>query len=64
MKKVDKYQLTQIFASYNKAPVKVGDTVVVPAPWFLQDIGPTTTGKVKQLGSEYSGHVISVISVK
>ena len=27
MKKVDKYQLTQIFASYNKAPVKVGDTM-------------------------------------
>ena len=45
-------------------PVNVGDTVIVPAPWFLQDNGPTTTGKVKQLGSEYSGHVISVISVK
>lgn len=46
-------------------PVNVGDTVIVPAPWFLQDNGiTTTTGKVKQLGSEYSGSVISVISVK
>lgn len=45
-------------------PVKVGDIVVVPAPWFLQDCGPTTTGKVTQLGSDYSGYVVSVISVK
>ena len=44
--------------------VNVGDIVVVPAPWFLQDNGPTTTGKVTKLGSDYSGHVISVISVK
>jgi hypothetical protein len=45
-------------------PVKVGDTVVVPAPWFLQDCGPTTTGKVTKIGSDYSGYVVSVISVK
>ncbi len=44
--------------------VNVGDIVVVPAPWFLQDNGPTTTGKVTKLGSDYSGHVISVLSVK
>ncbi len=45
-------------------PVKVGDIVVVPAPWFLRDNGPTTTGKVTQLGSDYSGYVVKVISVK
>jgi hypothetical protein len=45
-------------------PVKVGDTVVVPAPWFLRDNGPTTTGKVTKLESDYSGYVVKVISVK
>ena len=42
-------------------PVKVGDTVVVPAPWFLE--GPTTKGKVTEIGSDYDGYTLKVISV-
>ena len=42
--------------------VSVGDTVVVPAPWFLE--GPTTKGKVTQIGSDYSGYTLSVIRVE
>lgn len=42
--------------------VQVGDTVVVPAPWFLE--GPTTKGKVTKIGSDYDGYVVSVIRVE
>jgi hypothetical protein len=44
-------------------PVKVGDIVVVPAPWFLRDNGSTTTGKVTKIGSDYDGYVLNIISV-
>ncbi len=41
--------------------VKVGDTVVIPAPWFLE--GPTTRGTVTKIGSDYNGYVVNVIRV-
>lgn len=42
--------------------VDIGDTVVVPAPWYMES--STTKGKVTQLGSEYTGSLIKVIRVE
>lgn len=43
-------------------PVEVGDTVVVPAPWFMEC--STTRGTVTKIGSDYIGYTLSVISVE
>ncbi len=43
-------------------PVEVGDTVVVPAPWFMES--KTTKGTVTKIGSNYTGYTVSVISVE
>jgi len=43
-------------------PVKVGDTVVIPAPWFMEC--NTTRGTVTNIGSDYTGYTLSVISVE
>jgi len=49
--------------TYNcKYDVKVGDTVIVPAPWFME--GETAKGKVTSIGSDYSGYVVDVIRVE
>lgn len=45
-------------------PVKVGDTVVLPTPAYLRDVkGPTWTGKVTSLTSDYSGDCAKIIKV-
>jgi small-conductance mechanosensitive channel len=49
--------------TYNcKHTVKVGDIVIIPAPWFMES--KTTKGKVTQIGSEYNGYTLDVISVE
>lgn len=42
-------------------PVSIGDTVVVPSPWYMEF--PTTTGKVTKLSSDYTGYTVKVIKV-
>jgi hypothetical protein len=42
--------------------VKVGDTVVVPAPWYMEC--STTRGKVTKIGSDYNGYLLDVIRVE
>jgi hypothetical protein len=41
--------------------VKVGDKVLLPAPWFMG--GSTYIGNVTSLKSDYEGSCISVIKV-
>lgn len=49
--------------TYNcKYDVKVGDTVIIPAPWFMEC--STTKGKVTNLGSDYNGYTVDVIRVE
>lgn len=49
--------------TYNcKYDVKIGDVVVIPAPWYMES--NTTKGKVTQIGSDYNGYLIDVISVE
>lgn len=43
-------------------PVAVGDTVVVPAPWWANDCS-TITGTVTGIGSSYDGYLVNVIKV-
>jgi hypothetical protein len=43
--------------------LKVGDTVLLPTPSWLIDVqGPTWTGKVTSLTSDYDGYCQKVIS--
>jgi hypothetical protein len=41
--------------------VKVGDNVLLPAPYFME--GSTYVGKVTKLSSDYDGYCKSVIKV-
>lgn len=48
--------------TYNcKYDVKVGDTVIIPAPWFMES--KTTTGVVTKIGSDYAGNTVEVLAV-
>ncbi len=49
--------------TYNcKYDVNVGDTVVIPAPWYMES--STTKGKVTKIGSDYTGYLLEVIKVE
>lgn len=42
--------------------LKVGDTVLLPTPYWLQDVkGPTWEGKVTSLDSNYTGPCVRII---
>ncbi len=42
--------------------VKVGDTVLLPTPSWLQDVkGPTWEGKITSLESDYTGPCVRVL---
>lgn len=45
-------------------PVKVGDKVLLPTPYWLRDVkGPTWEGKVTQLTSDYTGPCVRIIKI-
>ena len=52
--------------TYNcKYDVKVGDTVVVPTPWYMDYINSSTIkGKVTKIGSDYDGYLVDVVMVE
>lgn len=52
--------------TYNcKYDVSVGDTVIVPRPWYMDYIDSSTIkGKVTKIGSDYDGYLVDVIGVE
>jgi hypothetical protein len=46
-------------------PVKVGDTVVLPTPYWLKEVkGDTWEGVVTSLESDYNGPCARIIKIK
>lgn len=45
--------------------VEVGETVILPTPYWLRDVkGPTWEAKVTAIGSDYAGPCTKIIGVK
>ena len=45
-------------------PVKVGDKVMLPTPYWLRDVkGPTFEGTVTSLESKYTGDCVRILSI-
>ena len=44
-------------------PLKKGDKVVYPSPWWARELyGPTQIGEVTRLTSDYKGECIKILS--